>query len=259
MASTTSWIDPRSLAIIIDPVKAGEIYAKLDAEPPEALAPDETLWLASIAAAGEQATWVIRSMLNAKIHPAECWQETYRQHGRTIVLRQGPVESVDLVEAVDPCDEDAESTALEGWCWAGDNAVTLNGASLGACNRTEMVRVHYRTKDNLPPGTMSHLVWLAEQHNLASTGQSCALPERVTNITRQGVSWTMLDPMDFLTKGMTGVGRIDSWLSTARREHPSAAMYDPYKSDRVKAVLVECGSTTQPGSGYGYGPYGDSE
>lgn len=45
-------------------------------------------------------------------------------------------------------------------------------------------------------------------------GADCALPSRVTSITRQGVSMVMLDPMNFLDNGRTGLYAVDLFLST---------------------------------------------
>ena len=45
-------------------------------------------------------------------------------------------------------------------------------------------------------------------------GESCDLPSRVTSITRQGVSMVMLDPMNFLDNGRTGLYAVDLFLST---------------------------------------------
>lgn len=50
---------------------------------------------------------------------------------------------------------------------------------------------------------------------------SCALPERVTSITRDGMSFTMIDPMRFLDQGRTGLADVDLWLSTV---NPSGAL-----------------------------------
>jgi hypothetical protein len=42
----------------------------------------------------------------------------------------------------------------------------------------------------------------------------CALPQRVSSLSRQGVSITMLDPMDFLDEGKTGIYVVDLFLKT---------------------------------------------
>lgn len=47
----------------------------------------------------------------------------------------------------------------------------------------------------------------------ACTGGKCRLPDRITDITREGVSMTFLDPQDFLTNGRTGIREIDQWLA----------------------------------------------
>jgi len=44
-------------------------------------------------------------------------------------------------------------------------------------------------------------------------GADCALPQRVTSITRQGVSFAMLDPMDFMDNGRTGLYAVDLALA----------------------------------------------
>jgi hypothetical protein len=56
---------------------------------------------------------------------------------------------------------------------------------------------------------------LADQYLLAMAGDDeCALPQRVTSISRQGMSWTLLDPQEFLDKGRTGIYQVDLFLAT---------------------------------------------
>lgn len=43
----------------------------------------------------------------------------------------------------------------------------------------------------------------------------CALPARVTSIVKQGTSFTLLDPMDFLENGRTGIYFVDLFLAAA--------------------------------------------
>jgi hypothetical protein len=42
--------------------------------------------------------------------------------------------------------------------------------------------------------------------------EGCNLPQRLKEITRQGVSMAFADPLDFLDKGETGIYEIDLWL-----------------------------------------------
>lgn len=46
------------------------------------------------------------------------------------------------------------------------------------------------------------------------TIESCTLPQRVTSITRQGVTAVLLDPFDFLDDGKTGIYSVDLFLRT---------------------------------------------
>ena len=56
-------------------------------------------------------------------------------------------------------------------------------------------------------------------------GLECALPKRVTSITRQGVSMALLDPLDFLDNGRTGLYEVDLFLKAVNpsgRRRPMA-------------------------------------
>jgi hypothetical protein len=52
-------------------------------------------------------------------------------------------------------------------------------------------------------------------------GNDCALPDRVTSITRQGVSYTILDNQDFLENMRTGIYAVDLFLKTS---NPTGAL-----------------------------------
>lgn len=57
---------------------------------------------------------------------------------------------------------------------------------------------------------------LAIQFALMWSGRldECTLPERVTNVTRQQVSWTILDSQDFIQELRTGVYTVDLFLKS---------------------------------------------
>jgi hypothetical protein len=57
-------------------------------------------------------------------------------------------------------------------------------------------------------------------------GLKCRLPARVTDITREGVSMTMLDPQNFLVDGLTGLREVDQFLASV----------NPYKLKSVSKV-----------------------
>ena len=86
-----------------------------------------------------------------------------------------------------------------------------SGQSWSLCGR---LTVSY-TYGALPPssGVQACRV-LANELVKAYCGDAagCALPKRVTTITRQGMSMTLLDPQTFLKEGRTGVYEIDLFL-----------------------------------------------
>ena len=124
----------------------------------------------------------------------------------TIRLRGGPVRKVidihsgdDLVPLDDIAIYDYSYITAVNKCW-------------GTCGDLE-VTYEYGT----PPPAMGRIAArdLAQQYILAMTdADECALPQRVTQISRQGVSWTLLDPQDFLDSGRTGLYTVDLFLRT---------------------------------------------
>lgn len=121
-------------------------------------------------------------------------------------LRGGPVLSVGYVavgeRVIDPADYaiyDYSYIAAPSRCW----------------NSCDDVTVTY-TYGTVPPalGRIAAKA-LADQYILAmDQSDECMLPQRVTQISRQGMSWTLLDPQDFLDKGRTGIYQVDLFLTT---------------------------------------------
>jgi hypothetical protein len=65
-----------------------------------------------------------------------------------------------------------------------------------------------------PPqlGADAALILAAEMYRAMTPGATCKLPARLTSIQRQGISMAVIDPMDFMDKGLTGVYQIDMFL-----------------------------------------------
>jgi hypothetical protein len=69
----------------------------------------------------------------------------------------------------------------------------------------------------MPPigGTLSAAALACELLKALEPGApGCRLPKRVTNITRQGVSMAILDPLTLFAKGQTGLAEVDLWLAS---------------------------------------------
>lgn len=63
-----------------------------------------------------------------------------------------------------------------------------------------------------PQGGIDCCVVLAGEFAKSDLGKPCKLPDRVTSITRQGISFAVVDPMTFLPRSQTGIYRVDIWL-----------------------------------------------
>jgi hypothetical protein len=93
--------------------------------------------------------------------------------------------------------------------------------------------------------------------------EDCALPQRITSVSRQGVSYTILDSQDFIDDVRTGLYAIDLFLKTANPDRarakakvfsvdtPRARRYTPkalvYTANATSDITVNAGKT-QTGS-----------
>lgn len=75
--------------------------------------------------------------------------------------------------------------------------------------------VKYWRGQEVPPGGRRSVALLAWEFLKACQGATdCKLPERVREVAREGITYTMVDPLDFLDNGRTGLSEVDLWLST---------------------------------------------
>lgn len=68
----------------------------------------------------------------------------------------------------------------------------------------------------------------------------CRLPQRVTQITRQGTTAVLLDPFDFLDNGKTGIYSVDLFLRTYNPKglRQRATVINPERSRRVRRLTA---------------------
>lgn len=73
-------------------------------------------------------------------------------------------------------------------------------------------------------------------------GATCHLPARVTGVTAEGVTYTLVDPQRIIEKGATGLYLVDLWLhSVTKAAVPEAGgIFDPGACGR--AVATDTGS-----------------
>lgn len=200
-----------------------------------------------------EATWLLSGLINDRYHQAECWVDhyAYRSGLCKIELDHQPVDAVLSVKKYNP--HDGTYADVEGWsalpggyvriCCRNNSMWIKDGWDSNPCvdcNDSTVV-VQYRTKNNLPPGCARQVYKLAWEFYKSAQGKACALPERVTSVSREGVSWTILDPLDFLDKGLTGVGSVDQWISRVNMKG-WAGLIDPLTRPRLLlSELTGCG------------------
>ncbi len=200
------------------------------------------------------ATWALWTLSGERFHGAQCWVEDYRtiRGYCSIELRQWPVAEIVQVSTVDMCGDAIAATGvgdiISGWCDLGRgnikiccNSGSAYSSACGCSTQGNVVRVHYTTANNLPPGSDRAAFRLGEEYVKAALGQECSLPERITSITRQGASWTVLDPMDFLKDNLTGIGTVDAWLAQVGLRSRWASLIDPLRSVPLVASTMVCG------------------
>lgn len=70
---------------------------------------------------------------------------------------------------------------------------------------------------------------LAQQFLNLWTGGDCDLPQRVTSVSRQGLSMSILDTQDFLEQFRTGIYTVDLFLKSANpaKAHMRAKVFSP--------------------------------
>ena len=66
-------------------------------------------------------------------------------------------------------------------------------------------------------GRRAATLFATEIAKLCVDDRTCQLPQRVTNISREGVSYTILDSMNMIAEGRTGLSLVDLWLTADTR------------------------------------------
>jgi hypothetical protein len=110
------------------------------------------------------------------------------------------------------------------------------------------VDVEYQFGSKPPVMAQAAIAALATEIRKADEGDnSCRLPERVTSVTREGMSWSLIDPQDFLQDGRTGVYEVDLAIKSLNpmgakaRARVFSPEYPP--GERIRTVrIVEDGS-----------------
>lgn len=68
--------------------------------------------------------------------------------------------------------------------------------------------------------------------------EGCRLPKRVTSLTRQGVTMSMIDPQDYLDQGLTGLVTVDLWIKAVNPDgRPEGGMVLLFDSPQTRKAF----------------------
>lgn len=208
-----------------------------------------------------EASWALNQLLDDAYHPPCCFVERHKvaPGGCEIKLGHGPVVTVKDVFVVDPCDESTQHAA-DNWCYRGARVISTNdrasyprgtfgigfdpwfitGSPCQPCGlQHTYLEVVFSVESTLPPGARRVAKKYAIEIARSGLGLPCELPARMTTVTRQGVSWTIAGPTDFLTSGLTGVDSVDAWIATARRGL-GGTIIDPLQGSMISCMKYCC-------------------
>lgn len=137
------------------------------------------------------------------------------------IVLPGPVHEVRKVTL------DGEELPASSWTLRdGGNLVRIDGKrwpfirSLTPRQEEEGLgwQISYVRGEPLPnPGAVALGILAIEFWKGYAGDRSCQLPERLTSVTREGVTVTVLDTFDDLDSGHTGIWLVDSWVASVIR------------------------------------------
>jgi hypothetical protein len=148
--------------------------------------------------------------------------------GPEVISLPGPVQSVTEVR-IDGAALPPESYRLERkrWLIRTDGGVWPRCQNMLADPATDLdtFEVTYQRGIPVPIGGQVAAGRLACELALAACGsEECALPERMTTITRQGVTVGFADTYEDLKSGGTGIYSIDTWVASTTKPIPYASV-----------------------------------
>lgn len=165
---------------------------------------------------GRCGCWGDGLWIDGRLLPA--WPDWHREHYAPYALRlpRAPLASVVSV-TVDGVPFTSWRLVRQGWIERTD------GLAWRLCD--DSTSITYTYGEAPPAGGRDSAVELGVELAKAQLNlDDCRLPVRTTSVTRQGVSYTVVDPFEFLDKGKTGLPGVDLWLAAVNPQAtPQAA------------------------------------
>lgn len=186
-----------------------------------------------------------------RIHPAGIAVEDFQvaPSAHRLSPNYTPIRRVTSIEMVH---QDALTPVLDSWylannnirfenrcgigfpsAWWGNTSVPFTGLAGDAGPRSVRIRVTYQFGSTITASARRAVLWFAHQLWLEANGcqdcGECQLPERTTSVQREGISYTLLSPQDYLREGKTGLPSVDLYLASVnpRRASRPSAVFTP--------------------------------
>lgn len=122
---------------------------------------------------------------------------------------------------------DPESYRVDSFRWL----VRLDGETWPRCadlTEPDAFQVTWTYGRAIPIGGQLAAAALARELALPCVGGKCQIPQHVTSVTRDNVTYTILDSLRIFTEGRTGVGIADLWLGSLKvADHAPGGIFDP--------------------------------
>jgi hypothetical protein len=135
------------------------------------------------------------------------WLHGIRDHHEPMAIRL-PHPDVTAVTMVA-----VEELPFDAWRLDGSWLARTDGQGWEMCRDRTLVTYAYGIDP--PPAGRLACVELAVEYGRSSADdpdQPCRLPQRVQSLTRQGLTYEVADPMEFLDQGLTGLNLCDAWI-----------------------------------------------
>lgn len=151
---------------------------------------------------------------------------------RELRLRHQPVRSIQSISylgrTLDPSEYSLRNNAY----------VVRKNSLLWVLSPVLELEVSYTYGTPPPAAGRRAAIRLANELILWDKGSgACSLPERISSVARQGVSYTMMDPQEFISNGKVGIYEIDLFLAavnpTKAKKRPKVFLPGATRSERI--------------------------
>lgn len=190
------------------------------------------------------------------IHPAGTQVEEFLGRGvKRLTPVYGPVTGINSLAVVEP--DGVTIRPITGYRRLGSMILLppdqgsgslplwrVNAVGTAPASPETIYRLDYSFASTLTHSARQAVVDYAQQLWLGFQGSDeCALPERVTSVTREGIGIELLTPQDYLDRGRTGLPNVDEWLAQAnpKRAFRPSGVYTPDSPPGVGTRLRRSG------------------